>query len=102
MLNQVPKATLKVLGFCTAGKNPGIVCGFNFNIYCSSPFSNRYVEEVDEPHEGVLVHWVDVGQICSGEEQHRAVFSDWPIASSRLLYLFLCLVSNFLLFADFV
>lgn len=30
---------------------------------------NRHTKQVDEPHERVLVHGLDVGQVRDGEEQ---------------------------------
>lgn len=35
-----------------------------------APLLNGFEEQVDEPVERVLVHGVDIGQVCDGEEQH--------------------------------
>ena len=58
------------------------------------PLTDGDKEEVDEPGEGVLVHWVDVGQVSDGEEENRAMGRHWSVASSRLFQLLLCLFSN--------
>ena len=50
--------------------------------------------EVDEPGQGVLVHGVNVGEVCDGEEQHRTMGSHGTIPCTGLLYLSLCLISN--------
>ena len=34
------------------------------------PLIDGVEEEVDEPGEGVLVHGVNVGQVCDGEEEY--------------------------------
>ena len=46
-------------------------------------------EQVDEPHERVLVHGLDVGQIGDAEEQNGRVDGDGPVAQARLVYLVL-------------
>ena len=38
--------------------------------------------EVDKPRQRVLVHGVNVGELCDGEEQHRAMGGDRTIAST--------------------
>lgn len=38
--------------------------------------------EVDKPRQGVLVHGVNVGELCDGEEQHRAVGGDGTVTCS--------------------
>ena len=50
--------------------------------------------EVDEPGQGVLVHGVNVGEVCDGEEQYRAVGSHGTVPCTGLLYLAFCLISN--------
>jgi len=50
--------------------------------------------EVDKPGQRVLVHGVNVGEVCDGEEQHRAMGSHGPVPRTGLLYLSFCLISN--------
>lgn len=40
-----------------------------------SPLTDGDVEEINKPGKGVLVHWVNVGKISCGEEQHRSMGS---------------------------
>ena len=35
------------------------------------PIMNRVDEEVNKPTKGVLVHGINVCQVCNTEEQHR-------------------------------
>ena len=58
------------------------------------PVMNRSNEEVDEPGEGVLVHGVDIGQFCDGEEKYGRVDSDWFVPCSRLFNLDLGFLGN--------
>lgn len=57
----------------------------------NSPVLDRVDVEVDKPVEGVLVHWVYVGQISDAEEQDGRVLGNVPVTLSRLCNLFLCL-----------
>lgn len=59
-----------------------------------SPVVNRVDVKVHKPDERVLVHGVDVGQVCDAEEQHRRMLGDGPVAFSRLCYFELCFFCN--------
>ena len=50
--------------------------------------------QVNEPGERVLVHRVNVGQICYGEKQDGRVFGDWSIPLPRLFNLPLGFLTN--------
>lgn len=58
------------------------------------PVMNGADVEVDKPDEGVLVHGVDVGQICNAEEQHGRVLCHRPVRLPRLCDLQLRLLCN--------
>lgn len=60
----------------------------------SLPVMNGADIEVDEPAEGVLVHGVDVGQVCDAEEQHGRVLCHGPVRLPRLRDLQLRLLCN--------
>lgn len=54
---------------------------------------NRVDEEINKPAKGVLVHGINVCQVCNTEEQHRRMLCNWSIAFSRFSYFklrFLC------------
>ena len=38
-------------------------------IHTHIPLADGVEEEVDKPGEGVLVHGVNVGEVCDGEEE---------------------------------
>lgn len=49
--------------------------------------------EVDKPVERVLIHGIDVGQVCDTEEEDGGVLSDGSVALPRFSYFnlsFLC------------
>lgn len=50
--------------------------------------------EVDKPVERVLIHGVNVGQVCNTEEEDGGVLSDGSVALSRLGYFNLSLLCN--------
>lgn len=50
--------------------------------------------EVDKPVERVLIHGVDVGQVCNTEEEDGGVLSNGSVAFPRLSYFNLSLLCN--------
>ena len=68
----------------------------------SSPVVDGVDVEVDKPHQRVLVHGVDVGQVGDAEEEHAGVLGDGTVARTRLIQLLLCLLSNLLLLGNLV
>ena len=60
----------------------------------SSPLSNGEHEQVDEPHEGVLVHGVYVWEIADGKEENASMASYWAVACPGLVDLLFCLIRN--------
>lgn len=55
---------------------------------------NRQNKEVDEPGQGVLVHGLNVRQVCDGEEQNGGVDSNWSVTHSSCVNLLLSFFSN--------
>lgn len=51
-------------------------------------------EEADKPAEGVLVHGINVGQVCDAEEEHGRMPCHGPIGLPRLCDLQLRLLCN--------
>lgn len=54
------------------------------------------------PCEGVLVHWLNVGQVCDGEEQNRGLNGNWFVTQTSLVNFHLSLFSNGLLRGELV
>ncbi len=59
-------------------------------------------EEIDEPAERVLVHRVDVREICNREEQDRAVLRDRSVVHTRCFDFLRGLLGHLLLLLDLV
>lgn len=55
---------------------------------------NGQNKEVDEPGQGVLVHGLNVRQVCDGEEQNGGVDSNWSVTHSSCVNLLLSFFSN--------
>jgi len=55
---------------------------------------DRETEQVDEPHEGVLVHGLNVGQIGDREEQDGRVDRDRFVPHTSFIDLYFRLLSN--------
>jgi len=53
------------------------------------PVLDGHDEEVDKPGEGVLVHGVDVGQVCQGEEEDGGVACNGAVTHAGRLNLLL-------------
>lgn len=60
----------------------------------SSPVMYGADIEVDKPVERVLIHGVDVGQVCDTEEEDGGVLSNGSVALPRLSYFNLSLLCN--------
>lgn len=55
---------------------------------------NGQNKEVDEPGQGVLVHGLNVRQVCDGKEQNGGVDSNWSVTHSSCVNLLLSFFSN--------
>lgn len=55
---------------------------------------NRVDEEINKPAKGVLVHGVNVCQVCNAEEQHGGMLCNRSIAFSRLSYFQFCFLCD--------
>ena len=58
--------------------------------------------EIDKPREGVLVHGVNVREVCNAKEQDAGMFSDRPVAGTGLVQFLLCLLGDLLLLRDLI
>ena len=58
------------------------------------PVLDGHDEEVDKPGEGVLVHGVDVGQVCQGEEEDGGVACNGAVTHAGRLNLLLCFLRH--------
>ena len=57
-------------------------------------------EEVDEPGEGVLVHWLDIGQLRETKEEDGGVLRYGFVPASRRVDLLLSGCGDYLLLGD--
>lgn len=55
---------------------------------------NGQDKEVDEPGQRVLVHGLNVCQVCDGEEQNGGMDSNWSVTHSSCVNLLLSFFSN--------
>lgn len=55
---------------------------------------NGQDKEVDEPGQRVLVHGLNVRQVCDGEEQNGGMDSNWSVTHSSCVNLLLSFFSN--------
>ena len=54
----------------------------------------RQAKQIDKPHEGVLVHRLNVCQVGNRKEENGGVDSDRLVSHTGCVNLFLCLFSN--------
>ena len=59
-------------------------------------------EQGHKPSKGVLVHRINVRQVCDAEEKNRAMLCDGLVTLSCLINLGLCLVGNLLLLGNII